>query len=201
MFSINKSNSTRNIIIWCMTLTPMPHSPWIINIASQHATPNLMPFWDPISMMRVMARMRTQSAGTRAASMVVIPHIHGWKVFTTHLDMWEHLGNTTIVQWWEIHSAWYPVWGFLAWDFFPIMASSILSEHAFSSAGITITKCCNHLKANVVEALQFLRCSTRSSVLVWDSEDALLTPEVHDKQDSGNDDGETENEWDGSINE
>ena len=48
----------------------------------------------------------------------------------------------------------------------PIMASSILSECAFSSAGITITKHCNHLKADVVEALQCLKYSTRSSVLV-----------------------------------
>lgn len=121
--------------------------------------------------------------------------------FHNYLNMREHLGDTTIVQWWGIHSARYPVWGSLARDFLPIMASSVSSERAFSSAGITITKRRNRLKADVVEALQFLKCSTRSSVLVRDSEDPLLAPEVHDKQDSGDDDGETEDEWDGSINE
>lgn len=37
------------------------------------------------------------------------------------------------------------------------MASSVPSEQAFSSAGITISKCCNRLKPDVVEALQCLK--------------------------------------------
>ena len=40
----------------------------------------------------------------------------------------------------------------------PIMASSVSSEWAFSSAGITITKRRNRLKPDIVEALQFLKC-------------------------------------------
>ena len=40
----------------------------------------------------------------------------------------------------------------------PIMASSVSSERAFSSAGITITKRRNRLKPDIVEALQFLKC-------------------------------------------
>ena len=36
------------------------------------------------------------------------------------------------------------------------MASSVSSERAFSSAGITISKCRNRLKADIVEALQCL---------------------------------------------
>ena len=39
----------------------------------------------------------------------------------------------------------------------PIMASSVSSEQAFSSAGITITKRHNRLKPDIVEALQFLK--------------------------------------------
>jgi hypothetical protein len=39
------------------------------------------------------------------------------------------------------------------------MASSVSSERAFSSAGITISKRRNRLKPDIVEALQFLKCS------------------------------------------
>lgn len=37
------------------------------------------------------------------------------------------------------------------------MALSVLSERAFSSTGITITKHCNQLKGDVVKALQCLK--------------------------------------------
>jgi hAT family C-terminal dimerisation region len=47
----------------------------------------------------------------------------------------------------------------------PIMASSVSSEHAFSSAGITITKRRNQLKPDIVEALQFLKCTYRRDLL------------------------------------
>ena len=38
------------------------------------------------------------------------------------------------------------------------MASSVLSERAFSSAGITISKRRNRLKGDIVEAFQILKC-------------------------------------------
>jgi len=38
------------------------------------------------------------------------------------------------------------------------MASSISSERVFSSTGITISKRCNRLKGDIVEALQILEC-------------------------------------------
>jgi hypothetical protein len=38
------------------------------------------------------------------------------------------------------------------------MASSVSSERAFSSAGITISKRRNRLKPDIIEALQFLKC-------------------------------------------
>lgn len=38
------------------------------------------------------------------------------------------------------------------------MASSVSSERAFSSAGITISKRRNQLKGDIVEALQCLKC-------------------------------------------
>lgn len=45
------------------------------------------------------------------------------------------------------------------------MASSVSSEHAFSSAGITISKCCNRLKGDIVEALQCLKCMYHSKLI------------------------------------
>ena len=51
----------------------------------------------------------------------------------------------------------YPVWASLARDHLAIMASSVSSEWAFSSAGITISKHRNCLKPDVVEALQCLK--------------------------------------------
>ena len=38
------------------------------------------------------------------------------------------------------------------------MASSVSSERAFSQGGITITKRRNHLKGDIVEALQCVKC-------------------------------------------
>jgi hypothetical protein len=51
----------------------------------------------------------------------------------------------------------YPVWASLARDHLAIMASSVSSERAFSSAGITISKRQNRPKPDVVEALQCLK--------------------------------------------
>lgn len=58
-----------------------------------------------------------------------------------------------------------PVWASLAQDYLPIMASSVSSERVFSSAGITVSKRRNRLKADIVEALQFLKCSIRQDLL------------------------------------
>ena len=38
------------------------------------------------------------------------------------------------------------------------MASSVSSERAFSSAGITISKCWNRLKGDIVEAIECIKC-------------------------------------------
>jgi len=52
----------------------------------------------------------------------------------------------------------YPIWASLAWDHLPVIASSVSSEHAFLSAGITICKHCSQLKPDIVKALQFMKC-------------------------------------------
>jgi hypothetical protein len=51
----------------------------------------------------------------------------------------------------------YPTWRTIAGDYLAIMASSVASERAFSSAGITISKRRNRLDGDIVEALQCLK--------------------------------------------
>ena len=65
----------------------------------------------------------------------------------------------------EINSSRFPVWASLAKDYLSIMGSSVSSERAFSSAGITISKRRNRLQADVVEALQFLKCLLRKELI------------------------------------
>ncbi len=45
------------------------------------------------------------------------------------------------------------------------MASSVSSERAFSSAGITLSKRRNHLQGDIVEALQFLKCMFHNDLI------------------------------------
>jgi hypothetical protein len=59
----------------------------------------------------------------------------------------------------------YPTWASLARDYLAIMASSVSSERAFSSAGITISKRRNRLKADIVEALECLKCMFNHGLL------------------------------------
>ena len=65
----------------------------------------------------------------------------------------------------QIHSSRLPVWASLARDYLAIMGSSVSSERAFSSAGITITKRRNRLKGDIVEALQFIKCLLRKDLI------------------------------------
>jgi hypothetical protein len=57
-----------------------------------------------------------------------------------------------------------PTWASLARDYLAIMATSVPSERAFSSAGITITKRRNRLKGDIVEALQVLKGAHREDL-------------------------------------
>ena len=75
----------------------------------------------------------------------------------------------------------YDVWASLARDMLPIMASSVSSERAFSSAGITISKRRNRLKPDVVEALQFLKCSYHHNLLF--REEASTHVEIEELED------------------
>ncbi|KZT24067.1 hypothetical protein NEOLEDRAFT_1028302, partial [Neolentinus lepideus HHB14362 ss-1] len=59
----------------------------------------------------------------------------------------------------------FPVWASLARDYLSVMGSSVSSERAFSHAGITISKRRNRLKADIVEAIQGMKCSLRHDLL------------------------------------
>jgi hypothetical protein len=62
----------------------------------------------------------------------------------------------------------------------PIMASSVSSECAFSSAGITISKHCNQLKPDIIEVLQFLKCMYHCELLFWEEPSTVLEVEEYD---------------------
>lgn len=66
------------------------------------------------------------------------------------------------------------------------MASSVSSEHAFSSAGITISKHRNRLKADIVESLQFLKWSIRKDLLYREPE-PMSVLELEDIDEQGGD--------------
>jgi hypothetical protein len=70
-----------------------------------------------------------------------------------------------IVRWWGLNTQRYPTWASLARDYLAIMASSVSSERAFSAAGITISKQCNRLKDDIVEALECLKALIHREIL------------------------------------
>lgn len=81
-----------------------------------------------------------------------------------------------------MHAHRYPVWASLARDHLAIMASSVSSERAFSSAGITISKHRNRLKGDVVEALQFMKCLLRRNLVFRENPTELLKEDLMDEE-------------------
>jgi hypothetical protein len=86
------------------------------------------------------------------------------------------------------------------------MSSSVSSERAFSSAGITISKCCNLLNPDIVEALQVLKCMLKRDLIFRES--ALMdddgTDDLQDKESSNEEQSESglaqdEGSWDGIL--
>ena len=63
------------------------------------------------------------------------------------------------------------------------MASSVSSEHAFSSAGLTISKRHNRLKGDIVEALQCLKCMYHNDLIFQDI--IAATEEEEELEDMG----------------
>jgi hypothetical protein len=78
------------------------------------------------------------------------------------------------------------VWASLAKDYLSIMGSSVSSERAFSSAGITISKRRNRLKGDVVEALQFIKSLLRKELIYREPQpSSILEQELGVQEDDG----------------
>jgi len=119
--------------------------------------------------------------------------------FKGYLHSRDELGAMTIVEWWGWNSTRYPVWASLARDYLPVMASSVSSERAFSSAGITISKRCSRLKPDIVEALQFLKCLHRRE-LIYREEPSTITESAPETAAQEHVEGSGEPEsWDGLV--
>lgn len=121
--------------------------------------------------------------------------------FNAYLNSWDYLmEDQTVVQWWGLNGPHYPVWASLACDFLSIMASSVSSKRAFSSAGITISKRHNRLKADIVEALQCLKCLIKCNILFRDYDDPSVATEVGEAQ-PGVQDSDVALEWDALVDD
>ncbi|KAG1805105.1 uncharacterized protein HD556DRAFT_1437268 [Suillus plorans] len=70
-----------------------------------------------------------------------------------------------IVAWWGLHSLQYPTLARIARDYLPIQGSSVPSEQAFSSGGITSTIRRNALVTDTFTALQLLKGAYRNGHL------------------------------------
>jgi hypothetical protein len=104
----------------------------------------------------------------------------------------------------------YPTWASLARDYLAVMASSVSSERAFSSAGITISKRRNRLKGDIVEALQCMKMVYRGDLLFrevpltkeLEKELEELEPYVPGEADDWEDmDGGEEFSWDSLVDD
>ena len=82
------------------------------------------------------------------------------------------------------------------------MSSSVSSERAFSQGGLTITKSCNRLKGDIVEALQCIKCAIRHDLLFREPAPSSLVEADLGNNGSGGDisDGEaSEAGWDEKL--
>ena len=83
------------------------------------------------------------------------------------------------------------------------MGSSVSSERAFSAAGITISKRQNRLKADIVEALEFLKCMYIKDLIYREpAPSSVLEDELEVLDDNGDPDWEDEEEiqaWDAFV--
>ncbi|KDQ06348.1 hypothetical protein BOTBODRAFT_121615, partial [Botryobasidium botryosum FD-172 SS1] len=87
----------------------------------------------------------------------------------------------------------YPTWASLAFDYLPIMSSSVSSECFFSSGGGTVTKKHNQLKADVVEASQVMKHAIQDRASLFhttttdsddDDDDSFFSAEELDELDN-----------------
>ncbi|KAG1799666.1 hypothetical protein EV424DRAFT_1545914 [Suillus variegatus] len=110
-----------------------------------------------------------------AATSSIDPQKPWLQDFNYYVNTFDQLAkNQSIVQWWGTD---------IAWDFLAIIMSSILSEQAFLSAALTITKCQNRLKEDVVEALQVIKCLLCHDLVFHEPGPSSLTEEPAKEED------------------
>lgn len=129
--------------------------------------------------------------------------------FNAYLNTTDEIPDgQTIIQWWgvsshsscigisvlltgqrQINAHRYPIWASLARDYLAIMASSVSSERAFSSAGITISKRRSRLKGDIVEALQCLKCMIRKNLIFRFDPTISVADEIAEEDDIPTDTG------------
>lgn len=123
--------------------------------------------------------------------------------FRRYLDTHDIIPEgTSIVRWWGLNASRYPTWASLARDYLPVMASSVSSERAFSSAGITISKRRNRLKRDIVEALQCLKCMYHNDLIfreVVTAEEEVNDMEREPLLDTALDNDNDEVSWDSIL--
>ncbi|KAJ2980057.1 hypothetical protein NUW54_g11054 [Trametes sanguinea] len=107
--------------------------------------------------------------------------------FRQYLDTVDHIPDgMAVIRWWgvremillhrhgqfaylptsQLNASRYPVWASLARDYLAIQPTSVSSERAFSHGGLTVDDRRTRLKADIVEALQFLKCAIREDLMM-----------------------------------
>ena len=79
------------------------------------------------------------------------------------------------------------------------MASSVSSERAFSSAGITISKHHNCLKGDIVEMLQCLKCMIQKNLIFRQDPALTIAQEIADLEDLSKIELKPESSWDDTV--
>jgi hypothetical protein len=82
----------------------------------------------------------------------------------------------------------------LVHNYLAVISLSVSSKYTFSSAGITISKRHNQLKANIVEVLQVLKCVIHHDLLFCKS--AFMDDTGCDDEEDADDGGKEGKGWD-----
>ena len=77
------------------------------------------------------------------------------------------------------------------------MASSVSSERVFLQGGITVSKHCNRLKGDIVEALQCIKCAIHHDILFCEAAPSSVLETQLELEENGEDQDGNENDGGG----
>ncbi|KIL54069.1 hypothetical protein M378DRAFT_19230 [Amanita muscaria Koide BX008] len=98
------------------------------------------------------------------------------KELRDYLESPQDPNATDPVKWWGYHAQQYSTLSRMACDYLAIQGSSVASERAFSSAGITDELCRNHIGNEAFGLVQVLKYAYRTNVLNASDEAAAHEP-------------------------